>query len=136
MATALKLAEEEREASCARLTGMRDRLVQGILARVPMSLLTGHPTARLCHHASFAFEGVEGESVVVDLDLAGIAASSGAACAEGEPEPSFVLGALGLPPEWSLGALRLTLGRSNTENDVSQVLDALPPIISHLRSRD
>ena len=136
LATALKLAEEEREASCARLTGMRDRLVQGILARVPMSLLTGHPTARLCHHASFAFEGVEGESVVVDLDLAGIAASSGAACAEGEPEPSFVLGALGLPPEWSLGALRLTLGRSNTEDDVFQVLDALPPIISHLRSRD
>jgi cysteine desulfurase len=128
------LAEEGRETAFARQSRLRDRLIEGILATVAGSRLTGHPIRRLCHHASFAFEGVEGESVVVNLDLAGIAASSGAACAEGEPEPSFVLTALGLPAEWSLGALRLTLGRSNDEGDVSRVLDALPPIIARLRS--
>ena len=103
---------------------------------VPESRLTGHPTRRLCHHASFAFEGIEGESVVVDLDLAGFAASSGAACAEGEPEPSFVLEALGLAPEWSLGALRLTLGRANDETDVSRLVDVLPAIVSRIRAGD
>ncbi len=136
LATAFSLAEEQRGTVCARQAELRDRLIEGVLARVPGSRLTGHRASRLCHHASFAFEGVEGESIVVDLDLAGIAASSGAACAEGEPEPSFVLTALGLSPEWSLGALRLTLGRSNDEHDISRVLDALPAIISRLRSRN
>jgi len=134
LATALRLAEEERVAECARLRRLRDRLIEGVLAYVPDSRLTGHPTHRLAHHASFAFRGVEGESLVLSLDLEGIAASSGAACAGGEPEPSFVLRAMGLPPEWSLGSLRLTLGRANDETDVERVLEVLPGVVERLRA--
>ncbi|MCX7682433.1 MAG: cysteine desulfurase [Anaerolineae bacterium] len=134
LATALRLVEDERPSECARLTRLRDRLIEGILASIPDSRLTGHPTERLCHHASFAFLGVEGEAVVIGLDLEGIAASAGAACAEGEPEPAPTLLTLGLPPEWSIGSLRLTLGHLNNEEDVERVLDVLPGIISRLRS--
>jgi len=134
LATALRLVEEDRPAETARLRRLRDRLIEGVLASIPESRLTGHPTQRLCHHASFAFRGVEGESVVLNLDLEGVAASSGAACAEGEPEPSFVLAAMGLPPEWGLGSLRLTLGRANGEADVAYVLDVLPDIVARLRA--
>jgi cysteine desulfurase len=77
---------------------------------------------------------VEGASVVIALDLEGIAASSGAACAEGESRPSPVLEAMGIPPEWAIGALRLSLGRQNTETDVDAVLEVLPPIIARLRA--
>ena len=133
LATALRLAEEERMAEAARLRRLRDRLIEGVLASIPESRLTGHPTQRLPHHASFAFRGVEGESVVLNLDLEGIAASSGAACAEGEPEPSFVLAAMGLPPEWSIGSLRITLGHANSESDVVRVLEVLPGIVELLR---
>lgn len=134
LATALSIAEADRVRECARLRGLRDTLIHGILESVPGSRLTGHPTHRLCHHASFAFQGVEGESVVIRLDLQGIAASSGAACAGGEPEPSFVLKALGLPTDWVMGSLRLTLGRSNTEADVARVLEVLPGIVQQLRA--
>jgi cysteine desulfurase len=116
------------------LRRLRDQLIEGVLAAVPGSRLTGHPTQRLCHHASFAFCGVEGESVVVNLDLEGIAVSSGAACNEGEPAPSFVLEAMGLSPEWAIGGLRVTLGRSNDESDVVCLLHALPPIVECLRA--
>ena len=134
LATALRLAEEERVTETARLRRLRDQLIEGVLTSIPESRLTGHPTERLAHHASFAFRGVEGESVVLNLDLEGIAASSGAACAEGEPEPSFVVTAMGLPPEWSIGSLRLTLGRTNDEADVARVLEVLPGIVERLRA--
>jgi cysteine desulfurase len=133
LAEALRLAEEMREQENARLQALRDRLIEGVLESIPDARLTGHPVDRLAHHASFAFRGVEGASVVVSLDLEGIGASSGAACAEGEPEPSAVLTAMGFPPEWAIGALRLTLGRANTEEDVDIVLEVLPRIIAHLR---
>jgi len=133
LATALRLAEEERMAEAARLRRLRDRLIKDILASIPESRLTGHPTQRLPHHASFAFRDVEGESVVLSLDLEGIAASSGAACAEGEPEPSFVLAAMGLSSEWSIGSLRVTLGHANHESDVVRVLEVLPDIVERLR---
>ncbi len=136
LATALQLAEEERTKEYVRLRSLRDRLIEGILARVPDSRLTGHPTHRLAHHASFVFLGVEGESIVQALDMEGIAASSGAACAEGEVEPSSVLEAMGVPPEWGVGSLRLTLGRRNDEKDIDRVLDVLPGIISRLRGRE
>jgi cysteine desulfurase len=135
LGTALRLAEEERATETARLRRLRDRLIEGVLERIPGSRLTGHPAQRLAHHASFAFQRVEGESVVLNLDLAGIAASSGAACAEGEPEPSFVLVALGLTPEWSIGSLRLSLGHANDEADVARILEVLPGIVSRLRAR-
>jgi cysteine desulfurase len=134
LATALRLVEKDRVVETARLWGLRDRLVEGVLASVPDSRLTGHPKHRLPHHASFAFRGVEGQAAVLDLDLQGIAVSSGAACAEGEPEPSFVLEALGLPPDWSMGGLRLTLGRSNDEADIDRVLEVLPGVIERLRA--
>lgn len=135
LGTALRLAEEERATETARLRRLRDRLIEGVLERIPGSRLTGHPAQRLAHHASFAFQRVEGESVVLNLDLAGIAASSGAACAEGEPEPSFVLVALGLTPEWSIGGLRLSLGHANDEADVARILEVLPGIVRRLRAR-
>lgn len=133
LATALRIADKDRSAKNADLLALRNALIDGILDTVPDCLLTGHPSRRLPHHASFVFRGVEGESIVQALDLAGIAASSGAACAEGEPEPSFVLKALGLPPEWGIGSLRLTLGRTNTEAHIDRLLTVLPRIIRDLR---
>lgn len=132
LATALHLVEDRRRQE-ERFRPLRDQLIEGVLERVPDSRLTGHPEYRLSHHASFVFRGVEGESIVQALDMKGIAASSGAACAEGEPEPSAVLKALGLPPEWGIGSLRLTLGQANDEADVARVVDVLPGIISKLR---
>jgi len=133
LATALELAEAAREEETARLARLRDRLIEGVLSAVPDVQLTGHPTRRLCHLASFAIRGVEGASVVIGLDLEGIAASSGAACSEGEARPSPVLEAMGLPPEWAVGALRLSLGRYNTEEDVEAVLEVLPRVVARLR---
>lgn len=135
LAKALRLAEDERRKESLRLRSLRDSLIEGILERVADSRLTGHPRLRLPHHASFAFLGVEGESIVQGLDLEGIAASSGAACVEGEAEPSFVLNAMGLPGEWAMGSLRLTLGRSNTEDDIARTLEVLPDIVDRIRTR-
>ncbi|MBN1955676.1 MAG: cysteine desulfurase [Anaerolineae bacterium] len=132
LATALELAEQERREETARLRRLRDRFISGVLDAVPNSRLTGHPRQRLCHHASFAFRDVEGAWVVINLDLAGIAASSGAACSEGDPEPSFVLEAMGFSPDWGIGAVRFSLGRSTTEDDVDAVLGVLPGIIEQL----
>jgi cysteine desulfurase len=131
-ATAFRLAQEELSQVTPRLTALRDRLIEGILT-IPRSRLSGHPTHRLPNNASFCFEGVEGESILLNLDLLGIAASSGSACTSGSTEPSHVLVAMGFPPEWSHGSLRLTLGKENTEEDVDTVLSALPGIIEKLR---
>lgn len=133
MARALELAEATREEEVARLTRLRDRLIEGVLASIPDARLTGHPTRRLPHLASFAIRGVEGASVVIGLDLEGVAASSGAACSEGEVRPSPVLEAMGFPPEWAVGALRLSLGRFNTEEDVDILLEVLPRVVEKLR---
>ena len=100
---------------------------------IPDSRLTGHPKHRLPHHASFVFQIDQGESIVQALDMAGIAASSGAACDQGELEPSSVLEAMGFSPHWGVGSLRLTLGRSSDGEDVSRVLEVLPGIIERLR---
>jgi len=133
LATALQIAEEMRAAENERLERLRDRLIEGVLAAVAEARLTGHPVERLPHHASFAFRGVEGSSLVLALDLVGIAASSGAACAEGEPQPAPVLAAMGYAPEWGVGAARFSLGRANDETDVAALLDALPAAVAQLR---
>jgi cysteine desulfurase len=133
LATAFRLAEKERVAECARLRLLRDTLIEGVLESIPESRLTGHPVHRLANHASFVFRGVEGESIVLHLDLEGIATSSGAACAEGEPNPSSVLTAMGLSPDWGIGSLRVTLGHDNDEADVARVLEVLPGIVERLR---
>ncbi|MGQ9585480.1 MAG: cysteine desulfurase family protein, partial [Anaerolineae bacterium] len=134
LATALRLAYEDLEAQNARLTRLRDRLIQGVLNSIPDSQLTGHPTNRLPNSASFVFWGVEGESILLNLDLEGICASSGSACTSASLEPSHVLLALGLPHEVAHGSLRLTLGRDNTEAHVDRVLQVLPGIVSKLRA--
>ncbi len=132
-ATALRLAQDELPEVTPRLKALRDRLIEGILT-IPRSRLTGHPTERLPNNASFCFEGVEGESILLKLDLLGIAASTGSACTSGSVDPSHVLIALGLPPEWSHGSLRLTLGKANTEADIETVISVLPGIIEKLRT--
>jgi cysteine desulfurase len=97
---------------------MRDRLIEKVLERIPRVQLTGHPVERLPNHASFAFEGVDGNALVMMLDVAGFAVSSGSACKVGSPEASEVLLAIGLPREWSLGSLRVTLG-TQTNRQIS-----------------
>jgi cysteine desulfurase len=131
-ATALRLAQDELPTVVPRIRALRDRLIEGILT-IPRSRLTGHPQNRLPNNASFSFEGVEGESILLSLDLLGIAVSTGSACTSGSIDPSHVLTALGLPPKWSHGILRLTLGKENTEEDVETVIAALPGIIEKVR---
>jgi cysteine desulfurase len=134
LAVALQLSEEERQLEMDRLSALRDELVASILSRVPNARLTGHPMARLADNASFAFLNCDGEALVMGLDLAGIAASTGAACTTGDPEPSFVLTALGLEPEWGIGSLRLTLGRWTTANHIERVIRLLPDVVEKARS--
>jgi cysteine desulfurase len=134
MTTALTLAYQNRAAKNRRMSAMRDRLINGLLASVPEAYLTGHPTQRLPNHASFCFEGVTADALLINLDLAGVAASSGSACHAGALDPSPVLAAMGVTRERALGALRLTLGNENTPEDVEHVLGLLPPMIVRLRA--
>ncbi len=132
LATALALAQGEREHEAARLAALRDRLIMGVLA-LPGARLTGHPSERLANSASFAFEGIEGESLLLNLDLRGVAASSGSACTSAIVDPSHVLVALGLDDAWNRGHLRLTLGHSTTGDDIDRVLALLPTELAALR---
>jgi len=134
MAKALEIAFAEMPTEIPRLQALRDELIEGVLAQIPDSRLNGHPTQRLPHNANFSFLGVEGEALLLQLDLHGIAASSGSACTSGSLEPSHVLLALGLSHEWALGSLRLTLGRFTTRQHIERVLAVLPPIIEKLRA--
>lgn len=134
LATALKLAQERRETENARMAALRDELVMGVFERIPEVQLTGHPTRRLPNSASFALRAVEGEALLMALDLEGICVSTGSACTTGEAEPSFVLTAIGLPRDWALGSLRMTLGRLTQPEDVATVLDVLPRVVEQLRS--
>jgi cysteine desulfurase len=134
MGLALEIATRERAAESPRLARLRDRLVAGLRDAVPDLVLNGHPTQRLPNNASVCVRGVQGESLVVALDLAGIAASSGAACTTGSLEPSHVLLAIGLTRDVAQGSLRLTLGRGTTDGDIDVVLMELPKIVSRLRA--
>jgi cysteine desulfurase len=117
-----------------RLTGLRDRLWDGIRARVPDARLNGHPTERLPGTANIAYRGVEAESVVLGLDLKGIGVSAGSACTSGNVEPSYVLVAMGAPVEWAMGAVRHSLGRSTTAEDIDYVVESVEPIVRKLRA--
>ena len=132
-ATALRLAHDDRKQENSRLIGLRDRLIAGVL-QIPGANLTGHPIQRLPNSASFTLSGVEGESLLLNLDLIGVAASSGSACSTGAVDPSHVLTAMGITPDESRGHLRLTLGRSTTEADITKVLGELPEIVARVRS--
>lgn len=135
MATALELAHAEREAESQRLRLLRDRLIEGLMARIPDLILTGHPTQRLPGHVSLLVPGAEAEALLIALDMAGIAASSGSACATGSPTPSHVLTAMGYSPQEAMSALRLTLGRANSEADVDYVIEKLAEIVPRVRGR-
>jgi cysteine desulfurase len=135
LATALQLARDEMPQRNEAMTGMRDRLLDELPRRVPGTIITGPQdrARRLPNSASFAFEHVEGEAVLLALDLAGIAASSGSACTTASLEPSHVLVAMGIDERYLRGSLRLTLGADNTPADSERVLDVLPGIVSKIR---
>jgi cysteine desulfurase len=132
-AEALYLAAEERQNRRDMLLPMRDHLVGQILENIPDARLSGHPTERLPNHASFVFKGVDGNALIMMLDVAGFACSSGSACKTGDPEPSEVLTAIGLDREWALGSLRVTLGAGSTHQDISQFLEVLPGMVEKAR---
>lgn len=114
------------------IAGLRDSLIKGVL-EIKDSYLNGHPTKRLPNNANFRFSFIEGESLLLNLDMKGIAASTGSACSSTSLEPSHVLLAIGLKPEDAHGSLRLTLGLENTQEDVDQVVSILPDIVNKLR---
>jgi cysteine desulfurase len=130
---AAELIGKELEKEHERLSKLRDKLIHGIMEKIPHVRLNGHPTRRLPHNVNLCFEFIEGESLLLNLDMKGICASSGSACTSGSLEPSHVLLAIGLPHEIAHGSLRLTLGRDNTEEDVNYILEILPDIVSKLR---
>lgn len=136
LATALRLASDERDARNAHLIALRDRLLDELPKRVPNTIITGplDRARRLPNSASFAFQHVEGEAVLLQLDLQGIAASSGSACTTASLEPSHVLVAMGVPESYLRGSLRLTLGTDNAMADVETLLDVLPPAVARIRA--
>ncbi|MBX6770654.1 MAG: cysteine desulfurase NifS [Chloroflexi bacterium] len=134
LAAALRFAQDERAEHAAHVSRLRDRVIREVLAQVPGARLTGHPRHRLPNNASFCFEGISGESLLLALDQEGIMASTGSACTSGSLEPSHVLLAMGLPAPLAAGSLRITLGRSNTDEDVDRLLAVLPVTIARLRS--
>ena len=133
-AVALRLAEEEREANVRHCRRLRDRLIEGVLTSVPGAELRGHPERRLAKNAHFTIEDVEAEELLARLDGAGIAASSGSACATSTWEPSHVLVAMGVPLAKAVGGLRLTVGPENTDEEIEYVLSVLPRIVRELRT--
>jgi len=122
--------QEER----IRVTALRDRLFEGIRTRVPDVRLNGHPTERLPGTANISYRGVESESVVLGLDLKGIGVSAGSACTSGNVEPSYVLVAMGAPLPWAMGAVRHSLGRSTTAEDIDYVIESVEPVVRKLRA--
>ena len=134
MAVAIEIAERRRIASTGEVARLRDRLIEGLMERVEGIRLNGHPTKRLPNNVNVSFESVEGEPILMGLDLEGICASSGSACSSASIEPSHVLLALGLSADIAQGSLRITLGHSSTDAEVDEVLDRLPQLVSRLRA--
>ena len=133
-AKALELAVAEQETERRRLTALRDRTINAIMQRIPRVRLNGHPTERLPNNINFSFESVEGEPILLGLDMAGICASSGSACTSASLEPSHVLVALGLSADIAHASLRLTLGRDTTDADIDYMMETLPGIVERLRA--
>lgn len=132
---AIEIATENIEENRARLTVLRDKLIDGVLERIPYARLNGpRGDKRLPGNSNISFEFIEGESILLSLDFEGICASSGSACTSGSLDPSHVLLAIGLPHEKAHGSLRTTLGAASTEEDVEKLLNELPPIIERLRN--
>jgi len=133
MAEAAQLAKAEMSREAERLKGYRDRLIEGVLERIPKAYLNGHPTERLPNNVHFRFEAVEGESLMLSLKDIGISAATGSACTSKTLEPSHTLIACGLLHEEAHGSLEFTFGRFNKEEDVDGILEALPVVLERLR---
>lgn len=132
-AKALEIATREREEGNARLIAMRDRLIDGLM-KIPHTRLNGHPTDRLPGNVNIGFKYIEGESMLLLLDMEGICVSTGSACSSASLEPSHVLIATGVPHEEAHGSLRISLSYDNTEDDVDYILEKVPPIVARLRA--
>lgn len=134
MAEALEIAQHKREEAAGQIAELRDGMLARILADVPGAHLTGHPVQRLPNHASFVFPGVDGNALLMMLDVDGFACSSGSACKTGSPEPSDVLLALGMEPALALGSLRVTLGRWTDKLQIEEFTNQLPKVIQSNRA--
>jgi cysteine desulfurase len=131
---AVEIRAREMHDEARRLTALRDRLWEAVRERIPEVRLNGHPTERLPGTANLAFRHVESESIVLGLDLKGVAVSAGSACTAGHVEPSHVLVAMGVPLDWAMGAVRFSLGRSTTTEDIDYVVECLEPLVRRLRA--
>lgn len=134
LAEALRLAQADLPDRTRHYSVMRDHLIGTVLESIASAMLTGHPSLRLPNHASFVFEGVDGNQLLTMLDVAGYACSSGSACKTGSPQPSEVLTAIGLAPEWGLGSLRVTFGRATTTTIINEFAARLPQVIDRMRA--
>ncbi len=134
LAQALRITQEDIDNRARTLTALRDDLIQRVLTSIAGVYLTGHPRQRLPNHASFVFEGVDGNDLLMRLDMAGFACSSGSACKAGTPKPSEVLTAIGLSPDLALGSLRVTLGSGSTADELDSFVDALPGLVEQARA--
>ena len=135
LAEAFHLAQISVADHARRLIAMRDFLIGRVLESIPDTRLTGHPTQRLPNHASFVFKGADGNRLLMLLDLAGFACSSGSACKVGSPKPSEVLLAIGLSPDWALGSLRVTLGKDSTPDQIEKFTTVLPGLVDKARKK-
>jgi cysteine desulfurase len=133
MAKALEVTRKNLDMFTKKYITHRDRLINGILRKFPQTVLTGSKENRLSNHTSFAFPGIDGNELVMALDLEGFSCSSGSACKTGNPEPSDVLLAMGFDRDYARGSLRLTVGRNTTEEDVDRFLNILPIVIARLQ---
>jgi cysteine desulfurase len=131
---AAEIAKKEMQTESARLTKLRDRFINGLLKPIPYSFLNGHPTTRLPDNVSVRYSFIEGESMLLSLDMMGVYASSGSACTAKTLEPSHVLLAIGLKHEEAHGSLMFTLGKHNTEEDVDYAASLMPYIVKRLRN--
>ena len=131
---AVEIAQREMGAEVERLTSLRDKLIEGLMGRIEHIRLNGHPTQRLPGNVNVSIEYVEGESMLLNLDLEGIAASTGSACSSSSLEPSHVLMAMGLSHELAHGSLRFSLGRKTNQEDIDRVIEVLPTVVARLRA--
>jgi cysteine desulfurase len=134
LAAAAQLASSNIEKSVSQMKTLRDKLEKGLIEKIPHTKLNGHPTLRLPNTLNLSFPFIEAESLILDLDLQGVAASSGSACSSGSGDPSHVLLSMGIPHEICRGSLRFSLGTENTEKDIDHVLSVLPAIVERIRS--
>ncbi len=131
---ALELRARDMAGEATRVTALRDRLWEGVRARVDEVRLNGHPTERLPGTCNMCFHKIESESIVLGLDLKGIGVSAGSACTSGNVEPSYVLVAMGIPVDWAMGSVRCSLGCDNTAEDIEYVVECTGSLVAKLRA--